>query len=120
VQPQPSATGIPDAKHLFGFVWKMNPQPTERINGDNFYDHGSRPFTMEAFADPQYEQYGYPSSGHSGGVNVAYSDGHIDFLTEGIAPEIYAMLMTSNRNRSTFVFNGTPDRKLTQPAADDI
>ncbi len=34
------------------------------------------------------------SSKHSGGLNMGYADGHIKFLSSGIAPEIYSSLGT--------------------------
>jgi prepilin-type N-terminal cleavage/methylation domain-containing protein/prepilin-type processing-associated H-X9-DG protein len=38
----------------------------------------------------------YPSSNHSGGVVVAFCDGHVVFLRENIGREVYAQLLTSN------------------------
>lgn len=37
-----------------------------------------------------------PSSNHSGGVTVAFCDGHSIFLNDSIAPHVYAQLVTSN------------------------
>jgi len=122
------ASNIKDAKHLFGFVWKSvtptQPNKIERINGDKYYDEPTPgpPDTMETFADPsnsnRYESYGYPSSAHSGGVNVAFCGGQVEFIAETIEPTIYAQLMTSNSKRSKFVSGGVADRKLNQPSDD--
>jgi hypothetical protein len=115
---------IPDTKHLFGFIWKSNPNQFERINGDNYYDQPApgapdEASPMEAFADPaRYESYGYPSSNHPGGVNVAFCAGQIDFMAEQISPLVYAQLMTSNSKRSKLSANNVPDRKLPQPSDD--
>jgi prepilin-type N-terminal cleavage/methylation domain-containing protein/prepilin-type processing-associated H-X9-DG protein len=38
----------------------------------------------------------FPSSDHRGGVNVAFCDGHTQFLSEKIAPWVYTQIMTSN------------------------
>lgn len=41
-------------------------------------------------------QFRYPSSPHSGGVNVVFCDGHTGFLRNAISGNVYAQLMTSN------------------------
>jgi prepilin-type processing-associated H-X9-DG protein len=115
---------ILDAKHLFGFVWKNNPSQIERINGDRYYDQGPSPIDadpaapMLRYSDDQYESYGYPSSNHPGGVNVAFCGGQVEFMAETIDPLVYAQLMTSNSKRSKVRFNGTWDRQLPQPSDD--
>jgi prepilin-type N-terminal cleavage/methylation domain-containing protein len=115
---------IPDMKHLFGFIWKNTPTEIERINGDKYYDQPdpgppNEASPMEAFANPStYESYGYPSSNHPGGVNVAFCAGQIDFMAETVSPLVYAQLMTSNSKRSKLIANNTPDRKLPQPSDD--
>ena len=74
---------------------------------------------MDAFAATlKYEAYAYPNSAHSGGVNVAFCDGHVTFVRESVEPVIYAQLMTSNSKRSSLVSGTTPDRKLTPPSED--
>jgi prepilin-type processing-associated H-X9-DG protein len=115
---------IVDDKHVFGFVWSNNPMPIERINGDNNYDKsGAQPTSMAEFASQNGRVLGYPSSFHPAGVNVAFCDGHIVFMSENIEPRVYAMLMTSNSKRSKFFDrnNGdTPDRRLPQPSDADF
>ncbi len=133
VEQPPGATGyrqpvgkpIQDAKHLFGFIWKNQPTQIERINGDKFYDQGPSPIDtnpndpMLEYARPEYETYGYPSSNHPGGVNVAFCGGQVEFMAESIDPLIYGQLMTSNSKRSKLVGpSNTPDRKLPQPSDD--
>jgi prepilin-type processing-associated H-X9-DG protein len=124
---------IEDVKHIFGFVWSNSGARIERINGDNDYDQiapSLPPPTMlhYAVASPWegsrdtvtslWESYSFPSSRHPGGINAAFCDGHIVFLSESISPRVYAMLMTSNRNRSKYWDrdSGLPDRKLPQPS----
>lgn len=114
---------IADTKRLFGFIWKNNPGTEDRINGDKYYDKlANPPASMEEFADETkqatYETYGYPSSAHPGGVNVAFCGGNVTFVGEGIDPQIYGQLMTSNSKRSNFAWGGQPDRKLQQPSDD--
>jgi prepilin-type processing-associated H-X9-DG protein len=133
---QNDGSNLLDTKHLFGFIWKnrptasVDPQGLERINGDENYDKNPAPETMLEFSEiatsipPIYESYGYPSSKHPGGVNAAFCDGHIVFISETIDPNIYSMLMTSNRNRSGFKDYtnnpmGIPDRKVNQPSDGD-
>jgi len=113
---------IKDGKHLFGFVWK-NPggvSAIERINGDKYYDKLSSgpPASMDVFAaNPgTYESYAYPASAHSGGANMAFCGGQVEFIAETIEPLIYAQLMTSNSKRSKLYANGKWDRQLTQPS----
>ncbi|MCC7474190.1 MAG: DUF1559 domain-containing protein [Pirellulales bacterium] len=119
-------TTMPDAKHIFGFIWKNAAAATEkdRINGDKYYDKlaSGPPASMAVYAaaPATYESYGYPSSNHSSGVNVAFCGGSVEFLNQSIDPVIYGQLMTSNSKRSSLRnAANVPDRKLTQPADGD-
>jgi prepilin-type N-terminal cleavage/methylation domain-containing protein/prepilin-type processing-associated H-X9-DG protein len=127
------SNGILDTKHLFGFVFKnpvggSNPQPSqiERINGDRYVEQATPPTAMALatgatdFSNAtNYERYGWPNSAHSGGVNVAFCDGHLTFVADSIDPVIYAQLMTSNRNRSRLIdytkATPLPERKMQPP-----
>jgi prepilin-type processing-associated H-X9-DG protein len=116
---------IVDAKHIFGFVWKNEPAGVERINGDKNYDKNAPPASMADFAvrgmgtPALYESYGYPSSKHPNGINVAFCGGQVDFMADAVDPQIYAQLMTSNRNRSTLLIGGDPERKANEPSDSD-
>jgi prepilin-type processing-associated H-X9-DG protein len=127
-----TTNGIVDAKHLFGFVFKnpqtspLQPSAIERINGDRYFEQATPPTDMKIstgptdFAHANYERYGWPNSAHSGGVNVAFCDGHLTFVADSIDPLIYAQLMTSNRNRSRLIDyrttpQPTPERKMQPP-----
>jgi prepilin-type processing-associated H-X9-DG protein len=94
----------------------------DRINGDKYYDQTNPgpPSDMLAYSDAsKYETYGYPSSAHSGGVNVAYCGGNVTFVAEGMEPTVYGQLMTSNSKKSNLIGPGNvPDRKLQQPSED--
>ena len=114
---------IKDTKHLFGFVWSNEPQGVERINGDKNYDQSNPPLDMVEYANIElgYESYGFPSSNHPGGINVAFCGGQVVFMAESVDPRIYAQLMTSNAKRSTLTGpapDRIPDRKLQQPSDD--
>ena len=124
VQVRGQDSSIVDTKHIFGFVWKNRPSEIERINGDRFYDQPNPgpPDQFRTWAEaptlsqPNYESYGYPSSGHPGGVNMAFCGGQVVFIADSIDPLVYAQLMTPNRNRSTlFDVNMVPERKLPPP-----
>ena len=43
--------------------------------------------------DPNYR---FPSSGHPGGANVVFADGHTAYLQESLLPSVYCQLITSN------------------------
>jgi prepilin-type N-terminal cleavage/methylation domain-containing protein/prepilin-type processing-associated H-X9-DG protein len=118
VQPAGEDSNIEDVKHLFGFIWKHGPTEIERINGDRYYDLAPPPEDMLKFSDLGYEMYGFPSSNHPGGVNMAFCGGNVQSVAETIDPLVYAQLMTPNRNRSSLVNindNNTPERKLPPP-----
>jgi prepilin-type N-terminal cleavage/methylation domain-containing protein/prepilin-type processing-associated H-X9-DG protein len=120
---QNDSSKIADTKHLFGFIWKNHPGINDRINGDKNYDLPGLPVpaSMAAYADTKYEAYGYPSSNHPGGVNVAFCGGTIRFMADQIDPLIYNQIMTSNARKSTlYRSDGVADRKLPQPADSDV
>jgi len=119
---QNDSSSVPDTKHLFGFVWKNHPGTDDRINGDKNYDRKTPPADMAAYGNTAYETYGYPSSNHPGGVNVAFCGGTIRFMSESIDPVIYGQIMTSNSRKSNLVSasNGVADRKLPQPSDSEI
>jgi prepilin-type N-terminal cleavage/methylation domain-containing protein/prepilin-type processing-associated H-X9-DG protein len=123
-----------DGKHAFSFVWSNSGATVERINGDNDYRIGaSRPQFMSLFVNwalptystpdvtHYYESYAFPSSRHPAGVNMSFADGHIQFVSQSIDPNVYAMSMTTNRARSHFwnKRTGVPDHRHEQPSDAD-
>jgi prepilin-type N-terminal cleavage/methylation domain-containing protein/prepilin-type processing-associated H-X9-DG protein len=118
LEEQDEASTIVDTKHLFGIIWKNSPSETDRINGSKNLDGGAIA-SMDAFAAPSYESYGYPSSNHPNGVNMAFADGHVEFIAETIDPRVYGQLMTSNSKRSDFQWGGLTDSKLPPPSDDE-
>jgi prepilin-type processing-associated H-X9-DG protein len=123
--PVTDSSSTKDTPHIFGFIWKSAPQGVERINGDRNFDKSDRPTNMGQFAQQGtsypflYESYGYPSSNHPNGVNVAFCGGQVDFMADSVEPRVYAQLMTSNSKRSSLVIGGVQDRKLPQPSDSD-
>lgn len=115
---------LPDAKHHFGFVWHNEPNTStypkeiQRLNGGRDNDIPS-PDDLANFD----EELGYPSSNHPGGVNVAFCDGRVQFISERIDTRVYAQSMTTKYKRSKYVdidqATPTPDRKLPQPTSSD-
>lgn len=112
---------IKDSKHIFGFVWtnQTPPRPMERINGNNAPTvtplSSMLEYSQVNTSSGANESFGWPSSAHPGGVNVAYCDNHVIFLDESVDPVVYGRLMTSSAKRSKLVdrSNGdTPDRLL--------
>jgi prepilin-type N-terminal cleavage/methylation domain-containing protein/prepilin-type processing-associated H-X9-DG protein len=95
--PNLSAPNEP-AEQRFGMVWVANttPQPgtgrtnQEQINGqsENTVYFPDFPFNMPAFARP--------AGTHGSGVNVAFCDGHGEFVRDDIDYIVYQQLMTPN------------------------
>jgi len=52
-----------------------------------------------ANSNSQSTTFARPSSYHPGGVNVAYCDGHVEFLHEQIDYYVYCLLMSTNGQR---------------------
>ncbi len=126
-----STTGVfnvPDAKFHFGFCWEQpaailasltspsSPPNLEleprfrRINGVK-----EPLFEFEIGIDMTFN-YGFPSSYHPGGVNVAFMGGQVAFVADQIDPLVYAQLMTSNQKRSDLRnAAGDLERTLTPP-----
>lgn len=86
------------AEQQFGIVWVVNttPQPgrnvdsQERINGnaEDLVDF-----------DPVVPRFARPASAHSGGVNVAFCDGHTQFVPDTIDYIVYQQLLTTNGSK---------------------
>lgn len=117
-----STTGatVPDAKYHFGFCWE---QPATIIaslgdppSGDPAADRETEPRyrRINGIIDPlAYSEidanmalsggasnYGFPSSYHPAGINVAFVGGNVSFVADQIDSFVYAQLMTSNQKKS--------------------
>ncbi|MGE3241363.1 MAG: DUF1559 domain-containing protein [Pirellulales bacterium] len=81
-----------------GFVWVVSENPTpgsdiddqERINRDAVTNPPSNPWP------PERTEFARPASGHSGGVNVVFADGHTQFIRDDIDYTVYQRLLTTN------------------------
>ncbi|MEX2168145.1 MAG: DUF1559 domain-containing protein [Pirellulales bacterium] len=115
---------IKDTKHVWGFVWSNQPRAMERINGSQSNTvaplSSMAEYAQVSTGSGLNESYGWPSSLHPGGVNIAFCDGHVVFVPETVEPLVYGQLMTTNAKRSKlYDQNRSPqqaaDRLLPQP-----
>ncbi|MBA3484971.1 MAG: DUF1559 domain-containing protein [Pirellulales bacterium] len=128
---------VADKKYHFGVCWEdpdaVDQTPTNAVDeyktGTSYRKiNGQRvdnAVLFTTFADEtnsgMQPNYGFPSSNHSGGVNMAFCGGAVKFVSEEITPTVYAQLMTSNRKGSDLVgLDGKLERKLKQPSDDDF
>ena len=102
VAPPPSESSWPlETERALGFIWSpdLNPddprrpaRPERQINEDR-----GRQLTPAA---RQFDMtYARPSSNHPGGVNAAFADGSVNFISERIDYRVYCQLMTSDSSR---------------------
>lgn len=88
-------------ERALGFVWspELDPgdatRPARRERQINF-GRGHRLSPINQKYDMAYAR---PSSNHPGGVNVAFADGHVQFISEKIDYRVYCQLMTSDSSR---------------------
>jgi prepilin-type N-terminal cleavage/methylation domain-containing protein/prepilin-type processing-associated H-X9-DG protein len=107
----------------FGIVWVANTQPQpgntredqERING-NSTGTVQFPFDIPAFARP--------AGTHGGGVNVAFCDGHGDFIVDSIDYIVYQQLLTPDGRKcvdpaGTATINEIQKFQAAPPLAED-
>jgi prepilin-type N-terminal cleavage/methylation domain-containing protein/prepilin-type processing-associated H-X9-DG protein len=122
-------TGAVDRKWHFGFCWEQpgviaqagatagTPDPVffRKINGQSgrvdFPDQDAASFREMP------PLHGFPSSNHPGGVNMAFAGGQVQFVTDQVATDVYAQLMTSDRKKSDLLING--QREALVPEAGD-
>jgi prepilin-type N-terminal cleavage/methylation domain-containing protein/prepilin-type processing-associated H-X9-DG protein len=132
---------VADKKYHFGVMWEdpdlvtgappttpdaYKTDPTfRRINGQRI-DNAA---PLQTFAEESggnqgmLANYGFPSSNHPGGVNIAFCGGQVVFVSDEITPTVYAQLMTTNRKASDLVamVNGdeTRESQMKQPGDGD-
>ena len=113
-------------KKHFGFVWHNQP-----LTGISSYDgepldaaklsiNGSRNDESNTKLGDISEQEAYPSSEHPGGVNMAFCDGHVQFIRDSVDRSIYAQMMTTKYKKSYYFEGSTADRNLPQPTMSDL
>jgi len=133
----PPSTAVPDQKYHFGFCWEQPGVVLDPMSGDDpeidvkfrringainpllalkISPEGTMPGP-----DVMSKNYGFPSSNHPGGVQVAFVAGQVQFLSDQIEGLLYAQLMTTDHKRSDLLGGPmwmTPERNLAQPADD--
>jgi prepilin-type processing-associated H-X9-DG protein/prepilin-type N-terminal cleavage/methylation domain-containing protein len=122
------ASGAPAFSWLFGseqqlgFVW-VNPSngvtsPAQPVGSTDRDQEAIGRDTAGTALTPQYPatmpRYARPASAHSGGVNVAFADGHGDFLRDDIDYKVYQQLMTPNGRKCVDPSDHTKDTAINQ------
>ncbi len=115
-------------KQATAFVWfitgaKNNATPV--VNTSNFEvasmgindnnSPGSALALQWAAGTPGGLAYSRPSSAHPGGVNTVFCDGHMRFISEEIAYNVYSELMTP-KGKAALVPNGASGTQTTKAA----
>lgn len=128
---------VKDAKQTFGFVWHNQPDPAfpqeiQRINGSRLTPAADTMLELAGDGSgsmPGVEAFAYPSSEHAGGVNIAFCDGHVEYVNENVDARVYSQLMTTKYKKSKYFdasigtgANDTnaSDRNLPQPSTSDL
>jgi prepilin-type N-terminal cleavage/methylation domain-containing protein/prepilin-type processing-associated H-X9-DG protein len=84
-----------NTEQQLGFVWVVPISPaTAPIPGDTARDQEALNRADAVSYRADIPRYARPASAHSGGVNVAFCDGHGDFLRDDIDYKVYQQLMT--------------------------
>jgi prepilin-type processing-associated H-X9-DG protein/prepilin-type N-terminal cleavage/methylation domain-containing protein len=131
-----SPSGAPAFGWLFGnfeqqlgFVWVVPTSGTSPAQpvGNSVTDQEPLNRADAATYPPDIPRYARPASPHGGGMNVAYCDGHSDFLRDDIDYAVYQQLMTpwgrkcddpaSHRGPNTAGLSATDPIKLFRNAA---
>lgn len=122
---------IQDGKQHFGFVWFNEidtsttfPGQLGPFNAQVYKINGGRSASVTSPTTPaqQSEPLAIPSSNHPGGVNVAFCDGSVRYITEQMSNKVYAQLMTTKYKKSNYYDTEDGDkfdRQLTQPSDAD-
>jgi prepilin-type N-terminal cleavage/methylation domain-containing protein/prepilin-type processing-associated H-X9-DG protein len=90
--------GFGTEQHL-AIVWVASNPPRP---GDTYVDQeainrvGEDVYDDNPMYDPNMPRFARPASNHSGGVNVAFGDAHVEFLRENIDYVVYQQLLTPN------------------------
>jgi prepilin-type N-terminal cleavage/methylation domain-containing protein/prepilin-type processing-associated H-X9-DG protein len=127
---------VPDKKYHFGICWEdpdlvtvapstdpdgyKSEKSYRKINGQRV-DNAVLFTTFEDETNSGMQpNYGFPSSNHSGGVNMAFCGGAVKFVVEDISPQVYAQLMTTNRKGSDLEVGTLRESKMKQPSDDEF
>ncbi|WP_425395101.1 DUF1559 domain-containing protein [Aeoliella sp.] len=123
---QNKKTDFVDAPRWFGFAWSNQAVSANTADPDNTTCLATYQKINGIPADllpPRYmsdltDCYGYPSSAHSGGVNMGFADGNVRFVPDSIDPTVYGQLMTTNSRRSDYAPGNVRDAKLPPVSSD--
>jgi prepilin-type processing-associated H-X9-DG protein len=103
---EPAEAGFPSRfswafgteQHL-AIVWVVSDRPQP---GDSYIDQerinraGDDVYKKDPMFDPNEPRFARPASNHGTGANVAFCDGHTEFLRDDIDYVIYQQLLTTN------------------------
>jgi prepilin-type N-terminal cleavage/methylation domain-containing protein len=130
--PNGGGNNTPDEKYHFGFCWE---QPKVVIDSlasplgtPNFSTEGRfrrfngvrEELNEDSINASMTKNYGFPSSNHPGGCQVAFVGGQVQYISDQIDNLVYGQLMTSNHKKSD-LRNGADtafEKDLTQPSDD--
>lgn len=82
---------------ISGYVCLNNKCSSGNVDWHRANDHSNATYSQEAINGRTSASEGsspWPSSGHPGGVNVVYCDGHLKFLSDRVDGAVYASLVT--------------------------
>ncbi len=119
-------------KQNMGFVWFITLQqnnlgpPTTTIVSANYDVNGMGINGLASSLTPPMPlqhsasiggglDYSRPSSMHPGGVNTAFCDGHLQFISEEIPYHVYTQLMTPNQKKAVIAVSGTTRTTTSTP-----
>ena len=93
-------TGYPEQQ--LGFVWVVPSSGTAPVPGNTVNDQEAlNRNAQDAVTFPaNIPRFARPASAHSGGANVAFCDGHSEYLREDIDYIVYQQLMTPSGRKS--------------------
>lgn len=99
-------SSLHDKQYYFGFFWRNVQRSLDLGGGSVVVD---RINALKSYPQPEtmvemQNYHGYPASYHPGGVNVAFCDGRVVFLSDSIDNRAYIQLMTSNRKASNAAY----------------
>lgn len=100
--PPVSDAGWPLAtERALGFFWSpdLDPGNTARPMRRERHINVGRQRKLSPINQKYDMAYARPSSNHPGGVNVAFADGRVQFISEEIDYRVYCQLMTSDSSR---------------------
>lgn len=107
-----SATEIPAVKNGVPanvIVYHNDRDPGEAFKVNSKFDDRGNPWSPTA--NPTLVN-ARPSSEHRGGVNVAFADGHVEFLKEDIQYDVYARLLSPDGKKCNKSIGGGIDHTV--------